>query len=160
MTPFCVQNLILKFKEDFKIAESIEHLRKLSLEKNSFCCDFEKELGLVVCAFSADIFDYAYNLFFLRKTFAEKRFKELLEEFLELDFSSQFSLVSIFNQRYLEFSSHLPLYFAENMGISNPDDELNSTRKICELKKIGGHYSWKLKTDTIERLIKYANSFG
>lgn len=160
MTPFSVQMLVLQFKENFKPTNSLEELKELSSKKGIFCSHFEIELKTGVNSFSEDVFDYAYNLFFLKKTFTEKRFNELLEEFLSFDFRNSVFLSSIFNARYIEFSRHLPIYFNEKLNITNPDDQLQTMRKMCDMQRIGGSYSWKLKTETIKRLVDYANDFS
>jgi len=81
MTPFSVQNLCIKMS-------AIQYLKGQSLvaEKFKFCTEFEKELKIEKGSYSEDIFDFVFNVYNFKKVYTSTKFKQLLSNFLDLNF--------------------------------------------------------------------------
>jgi len=81
-TPFSIQKLIFLCTDDFEeVKKNIVHY------KLNFCLSFEKEMGGAVSQYAENLFDYVYNLFYVKPAFKEEEHRQYVDNFMSLNFT-------------------------------------------------------------------------
>jgi hypothetical protein len=85
MLPFVVDKLLVLFRR-----EHIKNIRAdLSKIKYNFCMEFEKELKLTHSLYPENVFDFIYNIHYLKQGISSYHFKLYLQEIKDIDYSNK-----------------------------------------------------------------------
>lgn len=85
MLPFVIDKLIVLFRRTH-----IKKIREdLSLIKYNFCMEFEKELKLSNSNYPENVFDFIYNIHYLKQGISIECFKKYLQEIKDLDYKNK-----------------------------------------------------------------------
>ncbi len=128
MLPFSVDKMIMEMRHNI---EDIKH--NIIKYKYSFCCEFEKELGIGASEYSQTIFDYLFNLFYFKQAFGDN-FKKYVQEFKDVNFKSAVATCNYISSKYQEFIVIYKQHFFDYFGFKH-EDPLYITRKIHDNRK-------------------------
>jgi hypothetical protein len=129
-TPFAVQSLVFQCQQDFEsIKSNIVH------SKLKFCLELERELDLTVSVHAENIFDYVYNLFFVKPAFSKAGHKQWVAEFLDLDFTDQIAVSQYIDGAYHQIVLKNKTYIMELFKIDHDDAEHAANRFYKNLKE-------------------------
>lgn len=117
MTPFSVQNLIMKLQNMSNIKNNIV------AEKFNFCVSFEQELGLQNSKYSEEVFDYLYNIHDYKRIFKPERFKQILTDIMDANFMDFSLVMQYINQMYQEMVYLNRDFIYELFNIKHEDPE-------------------------------------
>jgi len=112
---FSLQRLCMELRDFVNLKENF------SIIKYNFCTEFEKEIDMGQSKYSEDVFDFLYNIYDHKKVFKGNLFKQILSDFLDLDFKKFIDVGNYINNIYTEMAFYNRDYFYEVFKFNDSD---------------------------------------
>lgn len=94
-TPFSIQKLIFSCRQDFR-----EIKQDIVSHKLRFCLAFEKELTLPKSQYAENVFDYIYNLFYVKAAFNDREHGLWVNDVLDADYTDIIGVQKFIDNAY------------------------------------------------------------
>jgi hypothetical protein len=129
-TPFTIQSFVFQCHQEFNDIKN--NIPKYKLK---FCLDLENELPSIPIMHAENIFDYIYNLFYVKAAFTAREHKLWLNEFMDIDFLDLFVVGKYIDNAYQQIIFKNKVYVMQLFGIAHDDAAHAANQFHKNLKK-------------------------
>ena len=129
MTPFSIQNLIMKCKNIRLVKDNLVE------EKYNFCVNFEKEKIGMGGYYPEEIFDFIYNIYDNKKIFKPIDFNNIINDIFDMDFNDYLNVLSYIKEKYNLMAYLMRDYFCKVFKIDDDNTEKINRDFIDNIKE-------------------------
>jgi len=136
-TPFSIQKLIFSCRQDFTDIKN-----NIVSYKLRFCQAFERELSLPTSPYSENVFDYIYNLYYVKVAFNDREHNLWVADVLDADYTA---IIGV--QKFIEHSY-------QQMLLKNRDHILRVLKMDHDDPQYAAHMFQKNIRENVSLLMK------